>query len=156
MDKRGSVLGGYLQTDDDAFNCPAFPYYDAGYTQKFDRRAASYGFNLNLGPANPALPQTKLGSISKPLSDVYLFADGIHFDFGSGFNEGHYIQTSPGASFPSGYAHFRHQNNANTLMLDGSATGIGHSSAAGNYRLVADAASGNLVDPGTGLGLDGR
>lgn len=156
LDKRASVLGSYLKTDSDAFNCPVFPYEDTGYTQKFDRRAASYGFNLNLGPANAALPKTTLGSIGKPLSEVYLFADGIHFDFGSGFNEGHYIQASPGASFPSGYAHYRHQNNANTLMLDGSATGVAHSSAAGSYRVVANAAAGNLVDPKTGLGMDGR
>lgn len=156
LDKDESVLGPYLETDDDAFNCPLFPYNDADYFQKFDRRAASYGFNLMLGPANIAFSPAQINSVTQPLSETFLFADGIHFDFGTGFNEGHYILTNPGASFAGGYAHYRHQNTANALMLDGSVAGIAHSSSAGNFRTVAGAASGNLVDPATGLAMDGQ
>lgn len=156
LDKSDSVLGPYLETADDAFNCPVFPYDDADYFQKFDRRAASYGFNLTLGPVSLFFPQVRLGSISGSPSEAFLFADGVQFDFGTGFNEGHYILTSPGTASPGGYAHYRHQNNANALMLDGSAKGVAHSSSAGNFRTVADSASGNLVDPETGLGMDGQ
>lgn len=156
LDKDEAVLAPYLETIDDAFNCSIFPYDDAGFYEKFDRRSASYGFNLRLGPANASFKPANLSSLGKPPSEVFLFADAIHFDFNPGFNEGHFILNSPGAVSATGYAHYRHQDNANALMLDGSAVGIAHSAAAGSYKTVAGGVSGNLVDPQSGLALDGQ
>jgi len=119
LDKSGSVLAPYLSTLDDAFNCPVFPYDDPMYFPKFERRAASYGFNLLLGPASQNQATVHRDEVHQP-ARVFTFADGIHFDFNPGFNEGHYISLTPGANSLSGYAHFRHQRRAHAAMMDGS------------------------------------
>ncbi len=122
LDGGRSVLAPYLDTRGEHFQCPGFPYDDGGFFWKFERPAASYGFNLFLGPASPAVRPKKRQPFEGRTSEVFLFADGIHFDFGTTFNEGHYLQYAPGASTPSGYAHFRHDGAAQWLALDGHVT----------------------------------
>ena len=120
LDKGRAVLADYLGTADDAFNCPVFPYDHPRFFPKFDRRAASLGFNLHLGPVGAA-PAARVDHIIQPAA-VFTFADAIHFDGLGGpgtFNEGHYLQYTPGAAMMSGYAHFRHQRTAHALFADG-------------------------------------
>jgi prepilin-type processing-associated H-X9-DG protein len=149
LDKSRSVLAPYLATQSDAFQCPAFPYDSADYYPKFAARSASYGYNLTLGPIG-GLPSGPLGSRVARLDEfagretrVFVFADGIHFDMNPGFNEGHYIQYTPGAGLPSGYAHFRHGEAAQYVLLDGHVEGqrlAGHA-----FRVIGGGAAGNLV-----------
>jgi hypothetical protein len=87
LDKRQGSLARQLRSTDDGLQCPSFPYTDGRYYPKFAARSASYGFNLLLGPANPALPTHRRGDFRNQLSTVFTFADGIHFDFNPGFNE---------------------------------------------------------------------
>ncbi|MEX2671351.1 MAG: type II secretion system protein [Phycisphaeraceae bacterium] len=141
LDKHRGILTPYLQSTDDALQCPDFPYDDADFFAKFTERAASYGYNLNLGPPN-AKP-ARLHQMAGRAGQVVVFADAIHFDFGSGFNEGHYIYPSPNASQASGYAHFRHSGSAQMLMADGSVSS--QSLDGPTYREVGGAAAGNLA-----------
>lgn len=122
LDKSRSPLGPYTANLANLLQCPEFPYGDGLYFQKFDPRAASYGYNIQfLGPAagSTATRQT----FASRAADVFLFADAVQFDFGTTFNEGHYMLYTAGASSPSGYAHFRHTHNrspsAQILFLDG-------------------------------------
>lgn len=146
LDKSRSVMADYLATDTDAFNCPAFPYDDAGYYRKFNRHGASFGYNLSLGPASLAIPPRRRIDLRQSESEVFLFADGIHFDHNPVFNEGHYIIYNANPMMKSGYAHFRHGGTADVLMLDGHAAsqklqGVGF---ANGYE-VGGGPAGNLV-----------
>jgi prepilin-type N-terminal cleavage/methylation domain-containing protein/prepilin-type processing-associated H-X9-DG protein len=142
LDKSQSALAYYLTTQGDPFQCPAFPYDDPGFFPKFDRRSASYGYNLTLGPVG-SLPTARLAQFAGRESGVFLFADGIHFDGNPVFNEGHYIQYTPNVAQLSGYAHFRHLGQAMLVMLDGHAEG--QKLAGASHREIAGSASGNLV-----------
>ncbi len=139
LDKARSVLAEFLSTDSDVFNCPAFPYDDAGYYPKFARRGASFGYNVTLQNRR----RTDLGQSE---SEVFLFADAIHFDHNPVFNEGHYVIHNPNVMLKSGYAHFRHRGTADVLFLDGHAasqklSGIGF---ANSYE-IGGGPAGNLV-----------
>ena len=148
LDKSLSPLAPYTAKLAYQMQCPDFPYDDPGFFPKFDQRAASYGFNLTLGPIfGPAKSRSTFASRQQT---VFAFADGVHFDFNPlvNFNEAHYITyTSPLSA--SGYAHFRHQKQAQVVFLDGHvdlqplAGGAG-----GNYRDVAGSPTGNLSLPG--------
>lgn len=144
LDLSRSVLGRYLSTESDAFQCPGFPYDDPGFFPKFDRRSASYGFNLALGPPSArAQPAQRDALLARP-APVFLFADGIHFDFNPEFNEGHYIQHTSNVAMPSGYAHFRHDGQAQVVMLDGQ---VSARPLYGDvHATVADGPAGNLTD----------
>jgi prepilin-type processing-associated H-X9-DG protein len=50
---------------------------------------------------------------------VMLFADGVHFDFGTTFNEAHYITGAVSPPVASGYVHFRHRGEGQYVFLDG-------------------------------------
>ncbi|MCC6682850.1 MAG: type II secretion system protein [Phycisphaeraceae bacterium] len=115
LDKSKAVLAYYLTTDDDVFNCPSFPYDEAGYFPKFERRAASYGYNLHL-----ATGPRRIVDYAGRASEVFVFADAIHFDFGVNYNEGHYILYNR-VPVRSGYAHYRHDDTTSVLFMDGHA-----------------------------------
>lgn len=141
LDLSGGVLWPYLDGMSEQLQCPSFEY-GPGYFAKFDRHAASYGFNLHLGPASPALQSCRVGQLRRP-AETMLFVDAIHFDFNPGYNEGHYVAFTPGATAPSGYAHFRHHDLAQMVMVDGS---ISQQSLAGPiFRDIAGGPAGNLT-----------
>ena len=109
LDKSRSVLGPYTANLANLLQCPDFPYDDAEYFPKFNKHAASYGYNIKfLGPvAGETATRTRY---SARQDSVFVFTDAVQFDFGATFNEGHYVLYTPGASSPSGYAQFRHRN----------------------------------------------
>lgn len=117
LDKSQSPLAPYTANLSILIQCPDFPYDDPGFFRKFSEHAASYGYNLNLGPVTgpPALRQKYLTR----QQDVVMFSDGVHFDFNPVFNEAHYLQYSPNIAVKSGYAQFRHHNTAQYVLLDG-------------------------------------
>jgi prepilin-type processing-associated H-X9-DG protein len=145
LDKSRSVLAPFLATQSDAFQCPAFPYEDSAYFPKFAQRSASYGFNLQLGPVALAMPTARLDRMVGRESEVFVFADGIHFDANPGFNEGHYIQYTAGAAFPSGYAHFRHREAAQYVLLDGHVEG--QKTTGPEFRDIGGGPAANLASP---------
>ena len=147
LERNQSVLWPYLAGDDDAFQCPDFPYDHALFNRKFADRAASYGYNLRLGPANLALPADHRNQYVGQETTVFVFADAIHFDgmpTSNHFNEGHYIQYANPATM-SGYAHFRHGGQAQYVLMDGHAEGQRLRGAA--HKTVAGGQAGNLSDP---------
>ena len=119
LDKARSALAPFLNTLDDAFNCPTFPYDDPGFFPKFERHSASYGFNVSLGPSATTRPPRHGRNFDGRAAEVFVFADGIHFDHNPVFNEGHYIAYTANIMLKSGYAHFRHAAQAQMVMLDG-------------------------------------
>jgi len=138
LDKSQSVLAPYLTTLNDRFQCPAFPYDDPAFFPKFDHRSASYGYNSDL-------VGDKQSQYAGRESEVFIFADGIHFDRANSFNEGHYVTYTPNTSVMSGYAHFRHMGSAQMVMMDGHVeaqqlAGVAHSDLGGGLagNLVAD------------------
>lgn len=145
LDRGGGSLGAYLTTDSGAFNCPMFPYDNGAFYPKFDRRAASYGYNLRLGPASRSRATANIDDFSIRPSSVFVFADGVHFDHNPGFNEGHYIAYTANMVLKSGYGHFRHGRSAMVLMMDGHAEGQPHE---GDFHALADGApAANLRAP---------
>ena len=143
LDKEQGLLADYIQSTDDGLQCPTFPYHNALFYPKFAERSASYGYNLNLGPVPTSLPTAQRSAYLGSAATVVVFADAVHFDFGPTFNEGHYLDYTPNAATPSGYAHFRHNDQAQMIMLDG------HSRQqrldGPSFRQVARAESGNLT-----------
>jgi prepilin-type N-terminal cleavage/methylation domain-containing protein/prepilin-type processing-associated H-X9-DG protein len=126
LDKAQSPLGPYTANLANLLQCPNFPYSDSAYFPKFNQHAASYGYNIQfLGPA--AGPTATRQTFARRAAEVFLFADGVQFDFGATFNEGHYLVYTAGAASPSGYAHFRHGSSntprAQILFLDGHVDG---------------------------------
>ncbi len=142
LDKTKSPLGPYTAGLANAMQCPEFPY-GAGYFPKFAQHAASYGINLTLAPANG--PTGRRTTYVGRAKEVFVFADGIHFDFNPGFNEGHYIQYNRLPLTLSGYVHFRHSGNAQYVLLDGHVESQTLWGTA--YRTVASGAAGNLAAP---------
>ncbi|GMU23168.1 MAG: hypothetical protein AMXMBFR13_32510 [Phycisphaerae bacterium] len=157
LDKRQAVLARYLRSTDDALQCPEFPYTDGLYFPKFAARSASYGYNLLLGPSNPWLPTSRRGEFHRRSATVFVFADGIHFDFNPGLNEGHYIEyikdpAAPGTA--GGFGHFRHNGRAQVLFMDGHAEAQVLRGAAYGGRTAAGSA-GNLTDAAGGFSIYG-
>lgn len=136
LDKNQSVLAPYVTTVSDQFQCPAFPYNDPAFFPKFDQRSASFGYNLRLAG------DRRVQYVGRE-TEVFIFADAVHFDQPGTFNEGHYVLNVPNVAVMSGYGHFRHMGAAQMVMMDG------HVQA---QRLAGDAHSdlggalaGNLV-----------
>lgn len=115
LDQTRGALYAYLRSTNDQLECPDFDYGNDFYP-KFEERAATYGYNLNIGPASASFRTAMLNDIDRP-AGVFAFADAIHFDHNPGYNEGHYILRAP-ITAKSGYAHFRHRDNAHLLMMD--------------------------------------
>jgi prepilin-type N-terminal cleavage/methylation domain-containing protein/prepilin-type processing-associated H-X9-DG protein len=144
LDTSLSPLAPYTLNLDTRLQCPDFPYDDPLFFPKFDHHAASYGFNWNLGPPALSLPASRQRYANR-MNSVVAFADAVHFDNPTKFNEAHYLQYIPNANQPSGYAHFRHQKQSQYVFLDGHVDSqplIGPT-----YRLVANSPTGNLTSP---------
>jgi prepilin-type N-terminal cleavage/methylation domain-containing protein len=121
LDKRQGALARYLRSVDDGLQCPEFPYDSGVYFPKFAARSASYGYNLRLGPANAKTPTKRRADYADRASSVFIFADGVHFDFNPGMNEGHYIDyvaDVSNAAAGGGFGHFRHDRRAMVLYMD--------------------------------------
>lgn len=149
-----SPLAPYTAGLHRALQCPDFPYSDHAFHPKFNTRAASYGYNLTLGPANPAV-STSLNRFTKRqgwgLATIVAFADALHFDHATSFNEAHYLQFIPNCAQPSGYAHFRHPAGSRRTAAAGKAQFVyldGHVDAqvpgSATYRVVNGSITGNL------------
>ena len=120
LDVAKGTLGSVIDNPAERLHCPAFDYDDPQLVRKFDKPSASYGFNINLGSSVLSVKPIRRNDVTHP-SQLMVFTDGIHFDFNANnrYNEGHYVLNNPGASFASGYAHFRHGGKAQALMMDG-------------------------------------
>ena len=143
LDKSQSPLATYTANLANLLQCPDFPY-DGAYFPKFDQHAASYGYNLKLGPVGGETPRRT--TYADRADRVFVFADGIHFDFGATYNEGHYLQYTAGAATPSGYAHFRHSASgghiAQMVFIDGHVDSQPFVGPA--FRVVNGGEAGNL------------
>lgn len=126
LDKRQGVIAKYLDSVDDALQCPAFPYHDGQFFPKFKGRSASYGYNSQLGPRNELLPLHRRSDHARETATMFVFADAVLYDFNTDhrFNEGYIMYPVPEfmmdkvPEMPSGYGHFRHNRLANVLYLD--------------------------------------
>jgi type II secretory pathway pseudopilin PulG len=142
LDVSAGVLAKNLDNTE-RLQCPDFNYNDPDLFKKFAHHSASYGFNLMLGPASTGFPTLRRTDFMRRLDSVFVFADGIHFDANPGYNEGHYIQYSAGASSASGYAHFRHNQLAQFTLMDGHV----ESQAVSNevFKTIGGGPAANLV-----------
>ena len=149
LDKRHGALASYLRSTDDGLQCPSFPYDDGSYFPKFAAHSASLGFNITLSNARRSAYRNRFSS-------VFIFADGVHFDFNPGLNEGHYLQyaSHPELGMKTGYGHFRHNGRAQILFLDTHAE-----SQTPRGPLYPDSLPGgsaaNLTDPAGGNSIYG-
>jgi len=116
LDKSRGVLAPFVNSIDARLECPSFPYDSPTFYRKFAVHSATYGYNIRL------LNQRGSRYINRA-SEVFMFADGIHFDFVGSFNEGHYIMfpawEEPPGAYRTGYAHFRHDRAAIVMYQDG-------------------------------------
>lgn len=121
LDKGQGVMARYLRSTDDGLQCPAFPYDEGYYFPKFAGRSASYGYNMVLGPRNTALAPMRRSDLARRISEVFVFADGVLYDFEprQRLNEGFFIQYIPNAAVAWGYGHFRHRGRSQVQYLDG-------------------------------------
>jgi len=87
---------------------------------------------------------------------VFTFADGIHFDFNPGFNEGHYIEYVDDPTVtPGGFGHYRHNRRVQVLLLDGHAEGRVLRGACYPYDTPVGPAA-NLTDAAGGKSIYGH
>jgi prepilin-type N-terminal cleavage/methylation domain-containing protein len=155
LDTARSPLAAYTANLARALQCPDFPYNDGTFFPKFNTRAASYGYNLTLGPANPTLSASINRFTTRPQSPatapaaIVAFADALHFDVPATFNEAHYLQFIPNCAQPSGYAHYRHgatstASTAQYVLLDGHVDALPFLPGSPVYRVVNGFPAGNL------------
>ena len=143
LDKAAGFLGPYLTGSPKDFRCPSFPYAGGKYFPKFSPHAGGYGYNsASLGGFNALNPfehrPRSIQELDGQTSDVFVLADGIHFDrldysssppLAQTFNEPAYIQWQDPAFFSSnlgingGFGHFRHNGRANVLYADAHVAG---------------------------------
>ncbi|MFQ5429253.1 MAG: prepilin-type N-terminal cleavage/methylation domain-containing protein [Phycisphaerae bacterium] len=139
LDKAAGFLGPYLTGTASDFRCPSFPYGAGRYFPKFSPNAGGYGYNAAaLGGFDAFAPGAagprRMREFAGRTADVFVLADGIHFDrldysstppLEQTFNEPPYIQWRPPSFFGGnvgingGFGHFRHNGRANVLYLDG-------------------------------------
>jgi len=146
LDKTLSPLAPYTANLAKQIQCPDFPYTDGSFFQKFDQRAASYGYNYLLG-SGPDDTTKHRNLYADRTADVFVFADGVHFDGLAGytFNEAAFILYKT-AGF-TGYAHFRHNFGtwrSQIVFIDGHVDANPH--VPPTFRLVAGTPTGNLHD----------
>ncbi|RIK69242.1 MAG: hypothetical protein DCC65_00400 [Planctomycetota bacterium] len=142
IDKAAGFLGKYLTSTSADFVCPGFPYTSGKYFAKFSPAAGGYGYNTaGLGGGGQGSSSGAPRAIQEFVgrtSDVFVLADGIHFDrldysgptpLGQTFNEPAYIEWqepslfSRNAGVNGGFGHFRHNGRAQVLYMDGHAAG---------------------------------
>lgn len=137
--KEAGFLSRYLAGAAEDLICPSFPYPDSRYFPKFSPHTTSYGYNLAAlavsSGTNPSATHTgHIREFVGQTADVFVLADGIHFDrldFSNSpssdqtLNEPAYIQWQDPAFFNSnagvqgGFGHFRHGGRAAVLFIDG-------------------------------------
>lgn len=138
LDKAEGFLARYLTGTSADFRCASFPYGEGKYFPKFSPAAGGYGYNTAaLGgydqtDATRRQPR-RLQEFTGQTSDIFVLADGIHFDrldySGQGlleqsFNEPAYVQWQDPTFYASnvgvngGYGHFRHNRRAAVLYMD--------------------------------------
>jgi len=161
LDVTAGIFSRYLSSVE-RMQCPAFPYDDAQFFAKFDRRAASFGYNWRLsglrklgsfGLPDAATPPHHASRYAHRAGDVFVFADSAFFEPGEKFNEGFYIDLQANVTTLSGYAHFRHDEQANVVFIDGHVDAL--SNRGDSHRLVADAETGNLGAAADGFAIYG-
>ena len=138
LDKAAAYLAPYLTGTADDFRCPGFPYGQGRHFPKFSPPAGGYGYNTaalgGFDQTNPFAGQgRRIQEFDGRTSDIFILADGIHFDrldysssppLAQPFNEPAYIQWQNPDLFGSnvgvngGLGHFRHNNKASVLFLD--------------------------------------
>ncbi|MEE8384724.1 MAG: prepilin-type N-terminal cleavage/methylation domain-containing protein, partial [Dehalococcoidia bacterium] len=143
LDKAASFLAPYLAGTSQDFRCPSFPYGQGRHFPKFAPSAGGYGYNTGaLGGFDQTSPfanrPRRVQEFDGRTADVFILADGIHFDrldyssdppLSQTFNEPAYIQWQDPSLFDGnvgingGYGHFRHNSRAMVLFLDGHAAG---------------------------------
>jgi prepilin-type processing-associated H-X9-DG protein/prepilin-type N-terminal cleavage/methylation domain-containing protein len=169
--KAAGFLGRYLSGSADDFRCPSFPYGDGKFFPKFAPAAGGYGYNTAaLGGHSWIDPFSRrprrAGEFDGRTAEVFVLADGIHFDRlefdGPGgltqpFNEPAYIQWQPPAYFETnfgvngGFGHFRHRGRANALYIDGHASAQPVRRALHPYSSQGYGAVSNLSDAQLGV-----
>jgi prepilin-type processing-associated H-X9-DG protein/prepilin-type N-terminal cleavage/methylation domain-containing protein len=143
LDRNRSILAEYIENVHETFLCPSFPYDRGCYFPKFAARSTSYGYNIHLAPIGSA-PARRRDRIPRP-GEVFAFADGAHFDFNQyQLNEPAYIQYNANIKMASGYAHFRHNDLANVVYVDGHVENQPLRGPA--YKLNCHGQAGNLTD----------
>jgi prepilin-type N-terminal cleavage/methylation domain-containing protein/prepilin-type processing-associated H-X9-DG protein len=148
--KSKGILARYLRSTDKGLQCPSFPYDSGSYFPKFAARSASYGYNLQLGPSNFWLQTRRRTEFIRRTGSVFVFADGVHFDFNPGMNEGHYIDYVDAPADPfamGGFGHFRHNGRASVFFMDGHIDCLRLLSPAYSGQ-VEGGAAGNLTGEG--------
>lgn len=143
LDRTQAALARYLTGTSGDLECPSFPYGQGKYFPKFSPAAGGYGYNTGglagFDQTDPFDQRIRrIDEFAGRTADVFLLADGIHFDrldYSAGgtleqpFNEPPYIQWQDPAYFSSnlgvngGYGHFRHSRRAMVLYLDSHAAG---------------------------------
>jgi len=135
----GGFLAPYLTGTQQDFRCPSFPYDTGRYFPKFATPAGGYGYNtMGLGGQNWLNPFSVRPRQAQQLdgrtSDIFVLADGLHFDrldhsttppLAQTFNEPAFLQwqsperyhTNSGVN--GGFGHFRHNGRATVLYVDG-------------------------------------
>ena len=150
LDRDRSVMAKYIQNAHETLVCPSFPSWGSYFFPKFSPGGTSYGYNLHLTMDlnTPAPYKTKQRDRISFAAERFVFADGAHFDFyADRFNEPAYIQFAPNVRMRTGYGHFRHNDLANVLYLDGHGDGQRLRGAA--YPDLTEAGPiGNLSSPG--------
>jgi prepilin-type processing-associated H-X9-DG protein/prepilin-type N-terminal cleavage/methylation domain-containing protein len=166
IDKPAGLLGKYFGGDSRELRCSSFPYGQGKYFPKFAPPAGGYGYNTaalggsnNLDPSNARV--ARVHQFGSRIADVFVLADGIHFDrlafsgsvsLEQTFNEPAYIQWQDPAAFASnagvngGFGHFRHNGHANVLFIDGHAAAQPVRRAAHPYSLKGFGPVANLSD----------
>jgi len=165
LDHELGALGPYLAGIGERLQCDEFPFDDANHIRKFARPAASYGYNWRLSgmkkigssevPDGAIRPQTR-ARYSQRMSEVFLFADSVFFEPHANplaFIEGYDIAWQSNTAALSGYAHFRHAENANAVYLDGHAAA--QSSRGATSKSACGAKAGNLTSSDGGSGVYG-
>ncbi|HVP11189.1 MAG TPA: hypothetical protein VMV94_08405, partial [Phycisphaerae bacterium] len=137
LDKSAGFLSAYLTGTAEDFRCPAFPYGGGKYFPKFSPPAGGYGYNLEAlasqGQGSSSGTGPRIQQFAGQTADVFILADGIHFDrlgyvggqlLEQTFNEPAYIQWRDPSLFGGssgvngGFGHFRHNGRAMVLFLD--------------------------------------
>ena len=89
--KSKGVLAKYMRSTDNGLQCPSFPY-DSGFLFSEVRGPECLvRLQHSVGSGESLAANAAAGEYLKRAASIFVFADGVHFDFNPGMNEGHYI-----------------------------------------------------------------
>jgi prepilin-type N-terminal cleavage/methylation domain-containing protein/prepilin-type processing-associated H-X9-DG protein len=158
LDPTRGPLARYLGNHiDQALACPDFPVTSPGFSPKFARRSAHFGYNGALAwPFPIGAEPRRIDEVARP-TEVFAFADAVHQDFSdTTFYEPHTVSyRRPGKV--TGAAHYRHSDRASTAYLDGHAEPLAVPDTETVWTTIGNAAVANLDTrdgPGTRYGFD--